>query len=69
MTTYAIEIPMASGDDHDGGWTIDPAFLRKIEEKTRNGEHVYMEGVEEVVLAIFNIPMNQKALPQEPQFG
>lgn len=69
MKTFTIELPLAEGRDEESGWTIDPAFLRQIEEKTRNGEHVHEEGIEEVILALFGIPMNPKALPAEPQFG
>ena len=69
LRIFTIEIPLAEGEEEKGGWTIEPTFLRQIEEKTRQGEHVYEEAIEEVILALFGIPMNPKALPSEPQFG
>jgi hypothetical protein len=51
-------IPLAVGRDYEGGWTIDPAFLREIEVKTRDTEHIYEEAIEEVLLVVFGLTRN-----------
>ena len=63
---HSIEIPMADRFALDAGWTVDPKFLQSISEKTQETEPVGEEGVEAVILALFGIHWNPKALLREP---
>lgn len=60
--TFTIDIPLAEAQDADGGWTIDTAFIRQIEQKTGRLEHVCDEEIESVIVAMFDIPINPKAV-------
>ena len=55
---YTIDIPMAQGKDLKSGWTFDLKWLRKIEQKTLEGDHVVEEEIEEVMLAVLGIKRN-----------
>lgn len=63
---FTVQIPMANERDLSEGWTISYQFLSEIERKTRDSEHVYPEAVEDVLLGLFNIPRNPKALLAQP---
>jgi hypothetical protein len=60
--TFSIDIPLAEARDADGGWTISTEFIRQIEQKTGRLEHVCDEEIESVIVALFDIPINPKAV-------